>query len=115
MALSEFEQRKCEKALEVFLAKRRPPPHIRDQVDLGYRIEKQSVEIFEIRPKWDDPKVILEHSVAKATYVKTQNVWKIFWMRADLKWHTYDPIPNTKMIEVFVDIVDDDTHGCFFG
>ncbi|MGH8716972.1 MAG: DUF3024 domain-containing protein [Burkholderiales bacterium] len=31
------------------------------------------------------------HPVAKATYVKAQDVWKVFWQRADLKWHRYDP------------------------
>ena len=48
MALSEFEIKKCEKELEAFMAVRRPPMHIRPELDLGYRIENQSIEIFEI-------------------------------------------------------------------
>jgi hypothetical protein len=31
----------------------------------------QSVEIFEVRPAWNDPDQIVEHAVAKTTYVKT--------------------------------------------
>lgn len=31
----------------------------------------------------------MESPVAKATYVKTQNIWKVYWMRADLRWHAY--------------------------
>ena len=69
MALSEFEIKQCEKAMEAFMEKRRPPAHIRDQLDLGFRIKDQSVAIFEIRPAWRDPTERKEHAVAKATYV----------------------------------------------
>ena len=115
MAISEFEVKRCERALEGFLAAHRPPPHIRDQLDLGYRIENQSVEIFEIRPRWDKPDVKLEQGVAKATYVKSKGHWKVFWQRADLKWHTYEPAPIVKHLESFLDLVGQDSHACFFG
>ena len=115
MALSEFEIKKVEYAAEAFLSVKRPPPHVRPQLDIGYRIENQSIEIFEIRPDWQDASVILEHSFAKATYVKTQQAWKIFWQRADLKWHSYDPVASVKSIEKFFDAVVDDPHGCFWG
>lgn len=115
MAFSEFETKRCDKAMAAFLEKRRPPPRVRAELDLGYRIEGQSVEIFEIRPYWRDPAEIMEHAVAKATYVKTQQIWKIFWQRADLKWHGYEPHPKVKTIEKFLEIVDRDEHACFFG
>jgi hypothetical protein len=115
MVLSEFEQKRCEKAVKVFIDQRRPPPHIRKELDLGYRFKNQSVEIFEIRPKWRSPGDFMEHSVAKATFVKTENVWKIYWQRADLKWHQYVPCPSVSSIEEFLSIVDRDEHACFFG
>jgi len=87
MAFNEIEKKRCEKAVSAFMEKRRPPAHIRDQLDLGYRLKGQSVEIFEIRPDWRDHAKKMEEPVAKATYVRSQNVWKIFWQRADLKWH----------------------------
>jgi len=43
MALSEFEIKKCEKAIALFMSKRRPPAEIRDKVDLDYRIKGQLV------------------------------------------------------------------------
>lgn len=46
MAISEFEIKKIEKELEAFMKVQRPPAHIRNELDLGYRIEGQSVEIF---------------------------------------------------------------------
>ena len=78
MPFDELELKRIDKALSVFLAKRRPPAHIRQQLDLGYRLSGQSVELFEIRPQWDDPTKIHEHPFAKATYVKAQNVWKVY-------------------------------------
>ncbi|MCQ3829244.1 DUF3024 domain-containing protein [Microbulbifer elongatus] len=115
MALSEFELKKCEKALDNFLSLRRPPAHIRDEVDLQYRIENQSVVIFEVRPEWQDPSRKMEIPVAKATFVKRQKIWKVCWQRQDLKWHSYPPDPEVKSIEDFVAIVDEDANCCFFG
>jgi len=115
MALSEFELKKCEKAIAAFMGKRRPPAHVRSELDLGYRIKGQSVEIFEVRPLWNNPKKIIEEAVAKATFVKTQNVWKVYWQRADLKWHRYDPEPEVGSVEEFLALVDGDEYACFFG
>jgi hypothetical protein len=65
--------------------KNRPPPQIRPELDLGYGLSGQSIEIFEIRPVWKNPEEMMEHPLAKATFVKTRAVWKVYWMRADLK------------------------------
>ena len=54
LALTEFERKRCEKSLADFMARRRPLPHLREQLDIGYKIEGQSIEIFEIRPDWKD-------------------------------------------------------------
>ena len=115
MALSEFETKKIEKELRAFVERRRPPPHIRPELDLGFRVKGQSVEIFEVRPRWRHPEEKIEHAVAKATYVKTQRIWRVYWQRADLKWHGYEPNPEVEKLEQFLAIVDRDEHACFFG
>ena len=115
MTLSEFELMKCEKAIAAFMNKRRPPPHIRKQLDLGYRINGQSIEIFEIRPEWKNPENTLEIPVAKSTYVRAKGTWKVYWQRHDLKWHRYEPVPEVKSVEAFLDLVDRDEYACFFG
>ena len=89
MAISEFEIKRSERELKKFLEKRRSPVHIRNEVDIGYRNDGQSITIFEIRPNWRDLKSIFELPVAKTIYVKSKKVWKVFWQRADLKWHSY--------------------------
>ena len=115
MAFSEFEIKRYEKVVGAWVEKHRPPAQMRDQVDLGYRIKGQSVEIFEIRPFWSDPSEKIEESVAKTTYVKCQDYWKVFWQRADLRWHRYDPDPIVDTLEEFLDIVEKDEYACFYG
>ncbi len=115
MAISEFERKRCERELKKFMDKNRPPPHIRSQLDLDYRIRNQSVEIFEVRPDWKDPGLKMENPVAKTTYVKKDKRWKVFWMKADLKWHRYDPASTVERFEDFLAIVAEDEYACFFG
>jgi hypothetical protein len=115
MALSEFEIKRIEKAMEAFMKRRRPPPEIRPKLDFGYRVVKQSVELFEIRPVWNNPTEKRESPFAKATYVKTTGAWRLFWQRADLKWHGYEPAPYVRDIEEFLEVVAEDAHACFFG
>lgn len=115
MAISEFEVKRCKREVDKFLEVRRPPVHIRKEFDLGYRIENQSVELFEVRPEWNNPEKKIEIPFAKATYIKKEKLWKIYWQRQDLKWHSYSPAPNVKYFEEFLSIVNEDANACFFG
>jgi hypothetical protein len=116
MAFSELEEARLRLPLLEWRERRRPPPHIRPQLDISFRISGQSVEILEVRPAWrGKPGEIREHAVAKATYVKGTRSWRVYWMRADLKWHRYEPLPTTRTIEQFLAAVDEDPYGCFFG
>jgi hypothetical protein len=102
--------------MDAFMQRRRPPPQIRPKLDLGFRVTGQSVEIFEIRPAWQGrPDEKHELPVAKATYVRARGVWRVFWQRRDLKWHSYEPQPEVKSVEEFTSLVSEDAHSCFFG
>jgi Protein of unknown function (DUF3024) len=115
VAFNDIERKRCEQDLEKFMELHRPPPHIRPKLDIGYRIAGHSVEIFEVRPNWQNAKETMEHPVAKATFVRTRNLWRVFWMRQDLKWHRYEPNPETQSLEAFLAVVGRDEHCCFFG
>ncbi len=115
MSLSEFEWKRTEKMVAAFIEKHRPTPDIREQLDEGYRIENQSVVLFEIRPTWNNPSEKQEIPIAKATYVKSRRCWRVFWQRSDLKWHRYEPTPEVRLIEDFLALVERDEHHCFFG
>lgn len=115
MAFSEFETKRIDRAASAFMEARRPPLHFRSKLDLDVRVSGQSVEIVEIRPNFRDPTEIIELPVAKATYVKTSQRWRIYWMRSDHNWHSYKPEPQSRTIEEFFAVVDADENGCFFG
>lgn len=115
MAVSDFEQQQWKRYLEEFLGRRRPPVHLRSKVDLGYRIEKQSVEIFEIRPNIDDPCKFHEVPVAKTRYFKSREEWRICWMRAEGKWHICDPVPDVGTLNDFSYLVEEDEYSFFYG
>lgn len=114
MAFNEIDLKRIEKAASDFLAARRPPPHIRAQVDLEYSIHNQTIELMEVRPRWNKHSEIAKRPFAKATFVRATNEWRIYWMRGNLKWHAYDP-PNATSIVQFFKLVDEDRYGCFFG
>jgi hypothetical protein len=115
MAVSEFEIKQIEKIMDEYLEKIRPPVHIRNELDIAYRIENQSVELFEIRPAFQKQNRKTEHAIAKATYVKRAREWRLYWMRADLKWHRYEPTPEVNSLDEFLKIVEEDAYGCFNG
>ena len=114
MAFTELERKRVEKAAEQFLAARRPPPQVRHQLDFEVRIVRQSVELLEVRPRWNSPGEIIKYPVAKTTFVRTCNHWRVYWKRADRKWHAYDP-PTAQTIARFFALVAADRYGCFFG
>lgn len=114
MALDSLQTINVIEALENFVERKRPPEHIRKQLDIGYKIEGQDVFVFEIRPQFNKPEIIREHPVAKATFVKVKNYWKVFWMMSDLKWHNYSHKPTVLTIEEFTKLVEEDKHCCFW-
>ena len=115
MAFTSFEKIYITETLEKLMKKRRPPENVRHEADLGYKIDNQSVIIFEIVTRWDDKTQKTEVPVAKTTWVKTKQAWKIYWMRGNLKWHSYSPVPEVESISEFTKIVDEDKHSCFWG
>jgi len=115
MAISDSFRKCIVTIMDEYLNKMRPPAHLREKLDMGYRIENQSVEIFEIRPAFRNPGRKTEHPIAKATFVKRSGIWKIYWMRADLKWHRYEPVPVVDDLESFLSVIEDDHYCCFFG
>ena len=57
----------------------------------------------------------MQSTVAKTTFVRSKNRWRVFWMRRDLKWHGYEPNHEVHSLEAFLNVVHRDEYGCFFG
>lgn len=115
MAFTEFETKRYQKILDEFCEEHGPPLHMREQLSWAYRIEGQTVSLFEMRPRFTDPDQKVESPIAKATWVKSQETWKVYWQRGNGKWVRYEPCPEVRSIAEFLKVVKMDDYGCFFG
>jgi len=104
-----------EQEIKKFIDSIRPPTDLRDKLDIGFSFQNNILEIFEIRPRWDDHNIKISSSVAKTQFIKSRNIWKIFWMRANGKWELYPPKPEVGNLSDFFKILQKDQHGCFWG
>ena len=115
MSFSDIERAGNLAALKWFIDRRRPPEHIRSQLDIGCSTVGQTVDIFEIRPDWQDKTETRHTPVARVRYVRSKNEWRLYWMRRDLKWHSYEPSPVHKSLKAALTVIDVDAYCCFFG
>ncbi len=115
MPLPPAQLQACLQAVGVFIEKRRPPAHLRSQVDIRADINGSEVVIYHLRPHFQETSRILELPFAKTKWIDAHQVWRLSWMRASGKWNAYQPFPEAKTIEAILKEVDRDPHGCFFG
>ena len=73
--------------------------------------EKQSYIVGHKRKRFSDGSEYLD-TACKITYVKSSDSWKLYWMRADLKWHLYLKYPS---LDELLREVKEDPNGCFWG
>ena len=73
--------------------------------------EKQSYIVGHKRKRYFDESEYLDKT-CKITYVKKSDLWKLYWMRADLKWHLYE---EYKSFDDSLEEVKKDPNGCFWG
>jgi hypothetical protein len=99
---------------ECFWSRRRPPLYLRDQVREGQRFTDQSIELFIVRPAFNRPGEQIEESIAKVQHLPRRRVWRVFWKRADGRWHRYAPCPEVESLAAALRLIDEDTNGCFF-
>lgn len=110
MAFSEFEQARYTKILNQFIEDFLPPAQ--SQLVIEGKLLNQSIEISELRQRWDDPTHSLSIPVAKATFIRTQKVWRLYWMRGNRKWEKYDEYEH---LEWAFNAIKEDLYGCFWG
>jgi hypothetical protein len=97
------------------LCSRRIPPERRSQLSLDYRVSGHDVTVFERRPHWDGSPGFTEEAVAKLKFTRRTGKWRLLWQRANMKWYAYTPDSPCVSLADFVDEIDADPWGCFFG
>ena len=68
-----------------------------------------------MRPAFNRPGEHIEESIAKIRHLPRLCVWRIFWKRADDKWHRYPPCPEANSLAEALRVIDEDANSCFFG
>src|SRR5271169_2733739 len=113
MPFTEFELKYIEKTVGK-MCELRSPTHLHDKLQIVFEVKGYDVIVSEKRPRWDDPLQWLNMPIAKFKFIKKDKVWKLYWMRKDMKWHSYFEMPNSsKNLEALVQEVDGDPQGAF--
>lgn len=111
MAFNDIEVANIKRCMDFFMEKRRPHKFIRDEVDLIYEMQDQSVIIKEVRNIMGR---IVESHIAMISFIPSQNGWKLFRLNGWGEWEdTHDGFIAT--FSIAIKIVDDDSVGYFFG
>jgi len=88
---------------------------IRAQLDFGYSYDGKIIEIYEIRPIWNDKTKIQNIPFAKIRFYKSKQLWHLYWMRASGKWELYEPFSESTYLEKIIEVIEEDKYGCFYG
>jgi hypothetical protein len=92
-----------------------PDPAVRAKVRVDYRFDGPAVVLFESRPRLFNPAEWGEEPVAKFRYVASRQLWRLFCMHRDWKWHRYALLPESGSLAELVDEVRRDPSGIFWG
>jgi hypothetical protein len=114
VAFDELELKRIDNSVGA-VCQRRSPPRLKDQLEFTYEIDGHRVSVYEVRPRWDDPRERYRLGVARFRFIRARKQWQLYWMRRDMKWHRYDPEESPTDLESLVRLVDEDQYGAFFG
>ena len=113
--MSALDRVEISRTVRAFLNEIRPTdPSKKVKLDYGFRFHGRSVELFDIRPRMLGKAGKIESELAKATFVKSREIWKVYWMRGNGRWYPYEP-STVRSLRAFLKLVREDERGCFFG
>jgi hypothetical protein len=99
--------------IKTWVEKNRPPVEVRNELDLTYDYNDGIFILSEIRELFDGAKI--KSPCAKATLVKKNNTWKLYWMRSNMKWYLFETEVELNTIFDVLNEIEKDEYGCFFG
>jgi hypothetical protein len=111
MAFSADELNVIERTVGEFCRQIAPPEPLSDQIRIIYEVDRHAVVIFDERLDADGEWSRMP--IARFRYLRTQDDWTLYWMRASGEWDYYEG--PRKRLSTLVRMVGDDEYGCFFG
>lgn len=80
-------------------------------------VTDRTVTILECRPPWrpDYGSEWTRHPVARLRYTKTRGEWSLYWCDRNLKFHEYDLVSPTSLVDELMAEIDRDPTSIFWG
>ena len=114
MALSQLTRRLVASKLATY-CEQRCPPHLHDQVRLGYKIRGNSVTLYEARPAYHAPETWIDIVVAQFRLDPATQTWSLYCADRNSRWHRYTYLKPQESFEVLLEEVEADPTGIFWG
>ena len=102
-------------AMGEFVQRMKPPPEFLDKLSYKAELIGSSVILSDVRPMWNSPRRKRASPFAKIKCVATRREWRLYWMKSDLKWHSYEYKPVFRSLRKALLEVEEDSYHCFFG
>ena len=115
MAFDDTQLKAISTLMDAYIESIRPPENIRHEIDICWQFDKQSIVIYESRPRVQDPSLVVHNEIAKATWVQRAKEWHIYWLRGNGKWQRYEPLETVGNLQRFLIEVEKDPLSCFWG
>jgi hypothetical protein len=98
------------------LCRQGSPPEHADKLRTVYEVDGHAVNVLEERPPWRDDETEWSRTpIARFRYYRSRGEWELYWMRADGRWHYYEPVQPSRSLKMLVAVVERDVYGAFFG
>jgi len=114
VALSEVVRRLAEEKLGKY-CRERVPPHLKNEVRLGYKFRANTVTLFEERRPFGLPLEWVNIPVAQFRFDSKRKEWTLYCADRNSRWHEYLDTEPTPDLDRLLGEVDEDPTGIFWG
>jgi hypothetical protein len=91
------------------------PPHVRDQIQVSYKIQNDTITIYESRPHWQKPDVWTERTIAQFRYNTKDKLWTLYNSDRNNRWHKHPATGPAATLDPLLEKLDNDPAGIFWG
>jgi Protein of unknown function (DUF3024) len=95
----------------------RVPEQVRDRVRVECEVDGRDVTIVDARAPWrpDLGPDWTRLPVARLRYLRSREVWRLYWRDRDEGWHEYRGLPFASSVDELLSEIDRDPTAIFWG
>lgn len=95
----------------------RLPPRAQGLIRYEIDLTDRAITILECRPPWSDDMGPdwTRHPICRFRYTKVRNEWSLYWRDRHLRFHEYDLVHPTPLIDDLIAEVERDPTCIFWG